>query len=137
MIRPFLLSLTLSACLLAADAADSVREAALGWRHGAVKQDKTALQKFLADDLVYRHGSGKQQTKAEYIADVTDGPSHYQSFESTGTNIRILDNVAILVGFVDVTPAKGKPYRVKTFEVYKNNRGQWQLAQKDSARMTP
>jgi len=36
----------------AADPVDAVRAAAAGWRQGSVKQDKSALDRFLADDLV-------------------------------------------------------------------------------------
>jgi ketosteroid isomerase-like protein len=134
--RAFLLLLAFCSFAFAADQVEAVREAAVGWRQGAVKQDKTALQKFLADDLVYTHGSGKRQTKAEYITDVTQGPPHYESFNPTGTNIRVYGKVAVVVGLVDVSPAKGEPYRVKTFEVYTQNSGQWQLVQKESARLS-
>jgi len=136
MTRVFALLFALCTISIAADPVEAVREAAVGWRQGAVKQDKSALQKYLADDLVYTHGSGKRQTKAEYIADVTQGPAHYESFNPTGTNIRVYGNVAVVTGLVDVAPAKGEPYRVRTFEVYTQHNGQWQLTQKESARVS-
>jgi hypothetical protein len=122
--------------LCAAGPSDDVREAATGWRQAAVRQDKTALQRFLADDLVYTHGSGKRQTKAEYISDVTTGPPHYDAFDPSNMNIRVYGKIAVLTSFVDVKPAKGEPYRVKSFEVYSQNSGQWQLVQKESARVS-
>src|SRR5262245_63303609 len=91
--------------LFAAEPSDGVRQAAAGWRQGAVKQDKVLLQRYLADDLVYTHGGGKTQTKAEYIADVTTGPSHYESFTESDVKIRIYGRIAVLTGFVDVKPA--------------------------------
>jgi hypothetical protein len=122
--------------LLAAEPADGVRQAAAGWRQGAVKQDRALLQRYLADDLVYTHGGGKSQTKAEYIADVTTGPSHYESFTESDTNIRVYGKTAVLTGFVDVKPANGALYRVRTLEVYTQNDGsQWQMAQKESVRV--
>jgi hypothetical protein len=121
------------ALLIAVEPADGVREAGRCWRDGAIKRDKTLLQRCLADDLVYMHGGGKTETKAEYIADVTTGPSHYQSMTESGTRIRLYGKTAVLTGFVDVKPAKGELYRVRTLEVYtQNNAGQWQLAQKES-----
>ena len=69
--------LTLIAVMAADDGAfaagpeDAIKEAGAGWRQGAIKQDKALLQKYLADDLVYTHGGGQTQTKAEYIASVT------------------------------------------------------------------
>jgi hypothetical protein len=130
------LAIAATALLTAAESADGVREAGRGWRDGAIKQDKALLQKYLAEDLVYTHGGGRSQTKAEYIADVLTGPSHYQSMTESGTNIRIYGKTAVLTGFVDVKPAKGEVYRVRTLEVYtQNNAGVWQMAQKESVRV--
>lgn len=131
----FVLMFAITASVFAADPADGVREAAAGWRQGAIKQDKAALERFLADDLVYTHGNGKHQSKAEYIADVTKGPSHYESFTESGTNIRLYGRIAVLTGLVDVKPAKGDLYRVRTLEVYVDTNGHWQLAQKESVRV--
>jgi hypothetical protein len=122
-----------SVFIAAVEPADGVREAGRCWRDGAIKQDKALLQRCLADDLVYTHGGGKSQTKAEYIADVTTGPSHYESMTESGTKIRLYGKTAVLTGFVDVKPAKGALYRVRTLEVYtQNNAGAWQMAQKES-----
>jgi hypothetical protein len=82
------------------------------------------------------HGGGKSQSKAEYIADVTKGPSHYESFQESGTKIRLYGKVAVLTGLVDVKPGKGEPYGVRTLEVYVENNGRWQLAQKESVRVS-
>jgi hypothetical protein len=127
---------TTSAVLMAAEPAEGVRQAGAGWRQGAIKQDKALLQRYLADDLVYTHGGGKSQTKAEYIADVTTGPSHYLAMVESGTNIRFYAKTAVLTGFVDITPAHGEKYRVRTLEVYTQNaKGDWQMAQKESVRV--
>jgi len=135
MTRLFLTLLAITALVQAADAVDAVRAAAAGWRQGSVKQDQSALDRFLADDLVYTHGGGKTQSKAEYIADVTNGPSHYQAFSESDINIRFYGKTAVLTGFVDVKPTKGEPYRVRTLEVYLEREGRWQLAQKESVRV--
>ena len=43
---------------------------------------------------------------------------------------------AVLTGFVDVKPARGDVYRVRTLEVYtQNSNGDWQMAQKESVRV--
>jgi len=136
MTRLFVVLLAVTSFVLAADPADGVREAANGWRQGAIKQDQSALQRFLADELVYTHGNGKRQSKAEYIADVTKGPSHYESFTPSDTNIRVYGRVAVLTGIVDVKVPKGEPYRVRTLEVFLENNGTWQLAQKESVRIS-
>jgi hypothetical protein len=94
------------------------------------------LEKFLADDLVYTHGGGQTQTKAEYIKAVLTGPSHYESMTDRGTKVRIYGKVAVLSGPVDVKTPNAEPYRVQTLEVYtQNSSGVWQLTQKESVRI--
>ena len=63
----------------AADPAELVHQAALGWMQGAVQQDAAALRRFLAEDLQYAHASGQLQTKPQYIGAVTTGPARYES----------------------------------------------------------
>ena len=125
-----------STMLVAAGPEDGVPQAGAGWRQGPIKQDKALLQKYLADDMVYTHGGGQKQTKAEYMASVLTGPSHYQAMTESDTRIRIYGKLAVLWGFVDVTPAKGETYRVRTLEVYTQNpSGVWQMSQKESVRV--
>ena len=122
--------------VVAAGPEDGVKEAGAGWRQGAIKQDKALLEKYLADDMVYTHGGGQTETKAQYIANVTKGPSHYLSMTESDTRVRIYGRTAVLWGLVDVTPAKGELYRVRTLEVYTQHRdGHWQMAQKESVRV--
>jgi uncharacterized protein DUF4440 len=128
--------IAMTALLTAAGPEDGVREAGAGWRQGAIKQDTALLQKYLADDLVYTHGGGQTETKAQYIANVTKGPSHYQSMTERDSRIRIYGKTAVLWGLVDVQPAKGELYRVRTLEVYTQNAaGVWQMVQKESVRV--
>jgi hypothetical protein len=125
-----------TAVLTAAGPTDGVQEAGAGWRQGAVKQDKALLEKYLSPDMVYTHGGGRSETKAEYIANVLKGPSHYQSMTPSATKIRLYGKTAVLTGFVDIQPGKGALYRVRTLEVYTQNaEGVWQMAQKESVRV--
>jgi hypothetical protein len=124
--------------LVAAGPEDGVKEAGAGWRQGAIKQDKALLEKYLADDLVYTHGGGQSETKAQYIANVLKGPSHYKAMEPSETRVRIYGKTAVLWGLVDVTPAKGATYRTRTLEIYTQNpAGLWQMSQKESMRVPP
>ena len=130
------ITIALSGAVLAAGPEDGVKEAGAGWRQGAIKQDKALLEKYLADDMVYTHGGGQAETKAQYIANVTKGPSHYQSMTERDVRIRLYGKTAVLWGLVDVQPAKGELYRVRTLEIYtQNNNGVWQMAQKESVRV--
>jgi hypothetical protein len=135
-ILAFVMVMAATTMLVAAGPEDGIKEAGAGWRQGAIKQDKALLEKYLADDLVYTHGGGQKQTKAEYIASVLSGPSHYRAMEPSETRIRVYGKMAVLWGLVDVTPGKGETYRTRTLEVYTQNpSGVWQMTQKESVRV--
>ena len=128
--------IVMSAGVMAAGPEDGVIEAGAGWRNGAMKQDKALLEKYLADDLVYTHGGGQAESKAQYIANVMKGAPHYLAMVPSDTRVRLYGKTAVLWGLVDVTPAKGETYRTRTLEVYTQNAaGQWQMSQKESVRV--
>ena len=120
---------------LAAEPAEQVREAALGWTQGAVKQDSAALQRFLADDLQYAHAGGQTQNKQQYIEAVTTGPPRYESFTFSDLTIRVYGSAAVLTAFCDVKMVGREVFRVRTLQVYVNNQGQWQMAAHQSTRL--
>lgn len=131
----YLLVLLLSMALFAADDSAKVREAAEGWTNGAVKQDKQALERFLADDLLYAHAGGQRQSKQEYIEAVTKGPARYETFTFSDLTIRFYGKAAVLTGFVDVKMVGQDNFRVRTLQVYVENNGQWRMAAHQSTRM--
>lgn len=136
MTRRLLLLFALAGALFAGDpVSDAVAEAADGWRDALLRQDKAGLDRLLADDLNYTHSNGKSETKSEYIARVTTGPSHYESFNKSDVRIRVYGDLAILSGYVDVKTPNRPSYRVRTLEIYKNNNGQWQFLEKESVRV--
>jgi len=131
-----LLLAILSSTAVAADPAELVHQAALGWTGAAVKQDAGALQRFLADDLQYAHAGGQLQTKEQYIAAVTKGPARYESFTVSDLKIRLYGpKAAALTGFVDVKMVGQESFRVRTLQVYVENNGQWQMAAHQSTRL--
>jgi len=138
MTRLSALLFVLTASLFASDPAAGVREASANWRRAIIKQDAAALQQLLADDLTYSHSNGKtNQNKSEYIAAITKGPGHYESFDETDTQIRVYGKSAVLTGYVNVKTVGTPSYRVRTLEVYVENNGRWQLAAHQSARVSP
>ena len=129
------LLLLAASAAFAADPADLVREAANGWTQAAVKQDTAGLQRFLADDLQYAHAGGQKQNKEEYIAAVTKGPAHYESFTFTDLKITLYGKAAVLTGFVDVKMTGQDVFRVRTLQVYTDTNGKWQMAAHQSTRI--
>lgn len=135
MIRLLTVALLCSFAAAAAEPADAVREVAEGWYQAAVKQDAAALNRYLADDLVYCHAGGKIQTKAEYIAGVMQGPPHYESMTYGDTKIRVYGKTAVLTAFADVKLVNTPLFRVRTLHVYVENNGHWQLVAHESTRL--
>jgi ketosteroid isomerase-like protein len=134
--RAATLLFVMACCTFAADPGDLVREASLGWTQAAVKQDAAALKRFLADDLQYAHAGGQIQTKEQYIAAVTSGPPHYESFTFSDLKIRLYGpKAAVLTAYVDVKMAGQDSFRVRTLQVYVENSGQWQMAAHQSTRI--
>jgi ketosteroid isomerase-like protein len=130
----FLAVLSLTA--FAAEPADLVREAASGWTQAAVKQDLAGLQRFMADDLQYAHAGGQTQTKEQYIAAVTKGPAHYESFTFSDVKVVLYGKAAVLTGFVDVKMVGRDSFRVRTLQVYTENNGKWQMSAHQSTRLS-
>jgi len=133
--KPTVSFLVVLAAACAADPADAVREAAAGRTQAAVKQDAAGLQRFLADDLQYAHAGGQLQTKEEYIAAVTKGPAHYESFTFSDLKVRFYGKAAVLTAFVDVKMVGQDAFRVRTLQVYTESNGQWQMAAHQSTRL--
>ena len=119
----------------AADPADLVRDAANGWTQAAVKQDAAGLERYMAADLQYAHAGGQTQTKEQYIAAVTKGPAHYESFTFSDLKIKLYGKAAVLTGFVDVKMVGQDSFRVRTLQVYTENDGQWQMSAHQSTRL--
>lgn len=53
-----------------------------------VSKDYPFLEKAFADDLVYTHSNGKQNTKAEYLQSIHEGKSVYDKIEVESINVR-------------------------------------------------
>ncbi|WP_310393807.1 nuclear transport factor 2 family protein [Hymenobacter sp.] len=79
-----------------------------------VAKDYTFLGKVFADDLVYIHASGHQDTKTSYLQSIRDGKSQYDKIDVEALNVRLYndDRAAVVNGTVVITsPAKadGRP----------------------------
>ena len=70
-----------------------------------VKKDYAVLEKALGDDLVYTHGDGHENTKAEYIQSIRDGKSQYGKIEIDALNVRAYndDKTAVVNGTIRIT----------------------------------
>ena len=84
-----------------AKAANAARFAA------AAKNDATALEKILADDLDYCHSSGECDTKSGYLGNLKSGAMKYISIEPTVDGVKLMNDVAVLIGKAKVRGVRG------------------------------
>ena len=106
-------------------AADQARADAL------IHQDYAALDKVMADDMIYCHASGHVDTKASYIAAMHAGTLQYFSMESKDMHARVNGNIAVLNGQSAVKVRNGSPdvhnLNLQVTAVYEKRDGRWQL----------
>ena len=136
------LLLTFLACmpLLAADpkTADAVKAADKLWASATVKNDKAALDKVLADDLVYTHSTGDKDGKAAYIENLSNGARKYNKIDHEQMSVRMYGNAAVLDGDIQIeTDQKGTvaPAHLHIIHVYVYKAGRWQLVAHQSLRL--
>ena len=107
--------------LVAAGPEDGVKEAGAGLAAGRHQAGQGAAREISRRRPGVHARRRTDETKAQYIANVTQGPSHYMAMEPSETRVRIYGKTAVLWGLVDVTPGKGETYRTRTLEVYTQN----------------
>lgn len=90
--------------------------------------DIDALGALLADDLVYVHNNGLQETKAQYLK--TAAQIDYRQFEPREQQIRLFGQVGIVNGHADIEVSfqgKDRAMAVRYTAVYVERDGAWRL----------
>lgn len=93
-------------------------------------QDAEALDKILADDLIYTHSSGRTETKAEFITNATSGAIRYRALSQEDVTVRRFGDTAIVTGhgIVHVESSSGeKKFPVRFIDVYVKQDGAWRM----------
>ncbi|WP_400193002.1 nuclear transport factor 2 family protein [Hymenobacter sp. B81] len=76
-----------------------------------VSKDYALLERVLADDLVYIHGSGKQNGKPDYIQSIRDGQSRYDRIDVEALHVRAYNDgrAAVVNGIIVITTLPATP----------------------------
>src|SRR5207237_1396219 len=103
------------------------------------KPNLAALDRILADDLVYTHSGGNTDTKASYIESLRSGTQKYLAIDYESEDVRLYGNTAVVFSVVNVRAVtKGQPNtpKLKMIHVYVKKQGRWQLVAHQSTRLT-
>lgn len=125
---------------LAQNPADAIRQ--LEKRRFAAQQtaDAKTLNEVLADDLVYTHSNGNQDSKRSFIESLTSQRLAYRDVTISNDTVRFYGpDLAIVTGQMDATSVvNGKanpPMRLRYTDVYARRKGRWQMVAWQSARL--
>jgi Domain of unknown function (DUF4440) len=105
-----------------------------------VHGDLETLGRVLGDDLTYVHASGLVQSKAEFLADLKSGKRTYTSIKTSGANVRVLKNSAVVTARSEIHvmhEGKDNALSMQVIEVYALRKAHWQLIAYQSTRVTP
>jgi ketosteroid isomerase-like protein len=104
-----------------------------------IAQDFAALEKLLADDVVYIHSTAVAENKQEYFAGIREGLYDYASIDSSDVSLRHSGDVAIETGTMTmVVGERGKPKAPITLlftHVWKREQQSWRLWQRHATRV--
>lgn len=103
---------------------DRQRMAAMG------SKDIAALEKLIADDLIYVHSSARLDTKATLIGAMTSGTTVYSSVEPSNVVAQDLGSAVVLTGEASIkvtSNGKAMEFRVRFADVWANRNGSWRM----------
>jgi hypothetical protein len=120
-------------------AASEIQQLDDRWGKAIVAHDSAALEKLLAEDLIYGHASGVLDTKQSYIAKIRSGKQVYATLELKNPLVRILDaNNAVSHTWSHVTGTnpEGKfDDKLMMLHIWTKRKGVWQLVGHQTARV--
>jgi len=103
-----------------------------------VKKDYAALERLLADDMLYVHSSGNTDTKQSYIQSIKDGKSRYDAIEPGEMTVRIYGGTAVINGICTVKAVNNGTTidtKLRYTDVYVRKGNQWQMVAWQSLKM--
>jgi hypothetical protein len=103
-----------------------------------VSKDYATLDKVLADDLLYTHSHGGNDTKQAYIQSFRDGKLNYETINAEEQKARLYGNTAVINGICFVKAVSNGNVinsRLRYLSVYVRKANQWQLVAWQSLRL--
>ncbi|MBS0644725.1 MAG: nuclear transport factor 2 family protein [Acetobacteraceae bacterium] len=113
-------------------ALDRQRMAAMG------QKDIAALNRLIADDLIYTHSSARMDTKQTLIGAMQSGATVYAAVEPSNVVAQDLGSAVVLTGEAAISVNSGgnaMSFRVRFTDVWANRNGAWQMVTWQSTRL--
>ncbi|HWB99728.1 MAG TPA: nuclear transport factor 2 family protein [Bryobacteraceae bacterium] len=131
---PFVL---LAACAFAGQPTPAVEKAIAAaekeWTQAVLKNDQAALDKILADDLLYTHSAAKTETKADFLAALKT--TTYQAIDFTAVKIRQFGQTAVVTHNAMIKTVQTGVANLYITHVWVRQNGRWQLASRQATRL--
>ncbi len=139
MLKRIGLVMMLAAGMAMADQA-TVEKAERAWGAAMMKNDYAALDKLMADDLIYRHSNGIVDSKKSYVDALKSGKSAYYTIAYDEIKVKDLDANTALAFCKATFVTKAADGNKQTMpllllHVFRKKGGDWQLVAHQSARV--
>jgi ketosteroid isomerase-like protein len=102
------------------------------------KEDWTALDAALADDLTYVHSSARLESKKEHLANLRAGKPHYRGIAPRDRHARVHGNVGIVNGVSEMhveNAGKEQRFTVRYLAIYAKIGEHWRMLAWQSTRV--
>ena len=103
-----------------------------------IQKDTAALNKVIADDVVYCHSTGVCQNKSELTAFITGGQSVYRAMNVVELKPHEFGDTVVVNGKLDMkveTSGQLSAFQAIYTDVYVKRDGRWQLVRWQSTRL--
>ena len=101
------------------------------------RKDIAALNKLIADDLIYTHSSARLDTKTSLIGNMETGKTVYSAVVPSDVKAQDCGDTVVLTGVARISVHSGgnaMNFGVRFTDVYVNKGGQWQMVAWQSTR---
>ena len=101
-------------------------------------RDTAALQRLLADDLVYTHSSARLDTKASLIEGMQSGKTVYSAVVPSDVRAQDCGDTVVLTGVARISVNSGgnaMNFAVRFTDIWAKRGGNWQMVAWQSTRL--
>jgi ketosteroid isomerase-like protein len=121
-----------------ADDEGAVAQAVEEFRKAYLSKDRSQFEKLCADQMSFGHSSGKIETKAQFIDDVTGPRSVWKFIDLSKQTVQIVGNNAIVRHILtgeNVSEGKTNAIKIGILMVWVKQGGQWKLLGRQAYRI--